>query len=89
MRLVKHLLAEACVAPWSLVAFRHKAPIAYEELQSTPSDQLSKMVALGASWDVMLGVRSFCRMRCGLLQLGHKDRKLSQASFTAVRSLWH
>ena len=56
------------------VAKEHRAIIPYLEFQHGPSKLLSDLWKQDFSWDVFLGMRSYCQLRIGLLVLSNRGR---------------
>ena len=65
---------------WREVAQRHARLPLYLEVQSQHSDLLHRIPALALGWDDKQAVRSFCRLRAGIIRLTHVDGRLSRAS---------
>ncbi|CAE8644499.1 unnamed protein product, partial [Polarella glacialis] len=75
----KTVLYDRCLTTWLSDVASHKAPVYY----SAPGPAGMTMLVAGLPWEVLVGYRSLCRFRAGLLVLGHKDGKRCQAAVRA------
>ena len=76
---VDDCLLASFTAHWQATAARHSAQVPYSAFQQSFSTAIAKVWQLELSWKVQLCVRSWCRMRAGLLVLRHLNDKVSDA----------
>ena len=76
---VHKVLSARTSSVWTSSARNHKIPISYLDLTSVPSADLHLALRMGHSWSTLLGHSDLIRLRCGLLDLGHRDGQRSQA----------
>ena len=74
-------LGVSCFDEWSANAGRHAAQIPYCVFQSRPSVAMSRLRGMQLPWDRQLMVRSWCRIRAGLVCHRHLDGVRSRAKF--------
>ena len=60
---------------------RHSAQVPYNLLHGTPSDACRKARTGNLPWATLLQVRSWCRLRAGLLVLRHVSKRCSKRRF--------
>ena len=73
--------AATCGSEWRAEAERHPGSFHYPAIQGTPSTVLRECRCAGLPWPVQLGVRSWCRLRAGLICLSGQGGRCSQARF--------
>ena len=80
---VDKVLQSQCASKWLVSAASHKAQVPYTLFQSKPQNILHEIRALNLPWDLQFCVRSWCRLRAGLLCLrarnGHPSSARSQS----------
>ena len=62
-------LSVRCATHWEASASTHGAQVPYLVFQASPSSVLHAVKALSLPWEVLLCVRSWCRLRAGLVYL--------------------
>ncbi|CAE8601069.1 unnamed protein product [Polarella glacialis] len=77
---VQCLLEKACLLEWRQAVSTHVSPIPYLDLSTCPSPNPRCILqTCGLSWPTLLGHVFMCRMRAGLVDLGHIAHRRSQA----------
>ncbi|CAE8591239.1 unnamed protein product, partial [Polarella glacialis] len=77
---VRCILEKACLLEWRQAVSTHVSPIPYLDLSSCPSANPGCVLqTCGLSWPALLGHVSMCRMRAGLVDMGHIEHRRSQA----------
>ena len=64
---------------WAQEADKHSAQVPYRTFQRAPSDALSSIASLDLTWAQQLRVRSWCRLRAGLICLRNLHGRQSMA----------
>ena len=64
---------------WRRLAAQHARLPRYLEFQAQPSQLLLLVSNLGLSWTDRQSVRSFCRLRAGVIRLTHLQGRISRA----------
>ena len=94
---VEAILADRCKRQVEARLQAHQGEIPYGNFQASPSNALSMALRAGLPWEVLLGTRSWSKLRLGLLELSHRNGHRSRAKeqsclfcgrFTK-RALWH
>ena len=57
-----------------VLAGQHRAIVPYTNFQTGPNHSLSTLQQSAKPWDVQIGVRSLCRLRCGLLNFAQRGK---------------
>ena len=80
-RYVKQVVLERCDQERRRGRAAHRFPIPFSDLVLgvAPSLRHREMLRGGLSWDVLSGIRSWCRIRAGIVVLGHRRGQRSQA----------
>jgi hypothetical protein len=93
--LARDTLETACLARWRGRVASHKTPVAYNTLQANPSTALHASMLPPVPWKVFVGQRSWCRLRSGLVDLGHRGGRRTAARWQQCigcgkvhRSVW-
>ena len=68
---VKEQVERVCLASWSHQVSTHLIPIPYLERRELPTADLHPRRTCGLSWSTLISQRSACRLRAGLVRLGH------------------
>ena len=76
---VTAIVAARCLPSRQAQCTRHVAPIPYLDLTPTHSRVLDLVAASQLQWHVTIAVRSWCRMRAGLICVGHRHGNRSSA----------
>ena len=66
-------------ACWASAAKRHRAPVPYRRIMPSSSNAVRLAISWNLPWNIMCKQLSMCRLRCGLVPLGHLSRKKSYA----------
>ena len=72
-------LEEACLPAWRAVVARHRSHIPYSQFDGAPGVVVTRLRFLELPSPAGLQVRSWLRLRCGLLDLSHIDGRRSAA----------
>ena len=80
-RIVDGVLCGKCAGAWVPRADMGAAQIPYRSFQKVQSDKLALIQRLVLPWASQLHVRSWCRLRAGLLRLRCRDGRRSRARF--------
>ena len=83
---VKQRVRAAEAPMWLAAVERHGAQVPYPVFQRKPSDAVNavRLLCSGPTpldWDVQVGLRSWCRLRAGLLRLRARGGKRSDAKY--------
>ena len=76
---VKHTLLIAGLPAWKDAAARHASHIPYEVFMTGRNYAMETMRRRPIDWNLQFGVRSWCRLRAGLLRLCHRNGRTSDA----------
>ena len=68
---VHSVVKQHCLEQWRLQAANHVIPFCYVDARATPSLELRPAIISLLPWCGLLQQRSLCRLRAGLLRLGH------------------
>jgi len=74
-------LGNACLEEWGASASGHGAQIPYNVFQPRPSIAMHRIRTMELCWGRQLMVRSWCRIRAGLVCHRHLDGQRSRAKF--------
>ena len=80
-RYVDHKLIAECHSRWRQVADCHQAQVPYPLLETSPGVRILSLRSMDLSADTQMGLRSWCRLRCGALTLRHLDGRVSAARY--------
>ena len=75
------LLSDAYCLEWNVAAHRHQAQVPYTVLDSSPGTCIRHIRQLHLSTGAHFCLRSWCRLRCGLVVLRHLGGKTSLARY--------
>ena len=64
---------------WLAAARKHRAPVPYLTIMPGISDRLSRGLTLPCSWSELLNQGLAARLRCGLVELGHRNNVRTRA----------
>ena len=56
---------------WLSAVQRHRLPVPYRRIATSVSEAMPMTLQLHLPWALMLKQLSFCKLRCGLVPLGH------------------
>ena len=76
---VKQTLAAVSLTVRRPHLLRHTRPFPYFDIAPVPATALNDALRAKCSWQTLLGHRSLCRLRCGLIMLGHVNQRASSA----------
>ena len=76
---VKKQVMSVCLEQWRGSVSHHVIPLQYLAWRPCPSCELSLDGESDSSWRIMLGQRSLCRLRAGLICFGHSHGARSNA----------
>ena len=72
-------LEQAHASAWGVAARRHRVPAPYKRIMTGVSKDLSTALASNMPWSQLKKQLSFCRLRSGLVPLGHLSGRRSSA----------
>ena len=72
-------LQDICLLRWRSAVASHVLPYPYLLLQPVPSEILKEAVIQAWPWQTQLRLRGWCRLRTGLVRLGHVNGRRSDA----------
>ena len=73
-------MSSRCRHEWKASASAHVLPVKYLDVRPNMSTDLADAFPAQLQWHSMMLQRSLCRLRAGLLDCGHMDRRRSAAS---------
>ena len=79
-RYVRHVVSSRCHLAWRQAVSSHVIPVSYLDLKPNMSTDFADAFSLQLQWHSMMLQRSLSRLRAGLLDFGHLDRRHSAAS---------
>ena len=81
-RYVYNVVLERCSATQARVRARHRLPLPYVDVTAGVQPNLFQrsVIRSSPSWPVLISVRSLCRVRAGLVVLGHRGGRISRAA---------
>jgi hypothetical protein len=79
-RYVKTTLVQICAQKWAPALAKHVQPFPYVQIQHNMGNITMSLASRTlCHWDELLGTRSWCRLRAGLVRLSHRFHKRSNA----------
>lgn len=72
---VQGAVSRKLLAGWQATIRRHRSSIPYYEFETLPGVALSRLTGAALGCSTHMKVRSWCRLRCGLLRLAHTKGK--------------
>ena len=76
---VKKSLVDACIPEWKSSVARHLLPIPYLSIAVAPHNSVFEARGFKLSWNTLTGHLHLCRLRCGMMRLGHLNGRGSGA----------
>ena len=77
---VSEQLSVVCLPSWRHEVERHTDPVPYTDLAGSPSSLLADALRAELPWDVLIGTRSWIRLRVGYIDLGCRSGRRSRAT---------
>ena len=77
---VRGVVTRRCNLEWKDAVSTHALPVRYLDVRPDISADLAAAFVVQLGWPSMMLQRSLCRLRAGLLDMGHLDRGRSSAS---------
>ena len=72
-------IVSRCHAQWLARVVKHQVPIPYLELSDQVTGPVAAAKAADLPWDVLIATRAWARLRCGYIDLAHREGHYSQA----------
>jgi hypothetical protein len=79
--MVKHRLENASVPDWQTAVEKHRAQVPYGQFQDGVSKVIPSIRRDNLSWEEQVGVRAWCRLRVGLVNLRAVDGRRSRRKY--------